>query len=274
MIRPMKLAILSDVHLSTPDSQFPDQDLTYAGGVLERAVARIVELDPDRVIVNGDLVNMGTPAEYAAARQLLTPLAGKIDALPGNHELVKADLADFEREMNQPPIGRSDPGGLTVVRLNTAVEGLTPHQWFGRLDADSVHLLNAVLEEDVARPLLIFCHHPVAGTVRLGDHPMMAQIHGEELLARLHCRRGPTVLFTGHTHVADVTRHRHVTCVGCPPLGFWPHAFLVAEFDGTHLSVRTERVIDSPEQSPDEKITHDGYRDAQEPTVPAFTLRL
>ena len=270
----MKLAILSDVHLSTPETDFPDEHLAHTADVLRRAVERIVALDVNRVIVNGDLVNMGTPEEYAAARELLGPLEGKIDAIPGNHELVKGDLEDFEREMNQLPLGRSEVGGLTIVRLNTGVEGLTPHQWFGRLDKPSVHLLNDVLEEDAARPLLVFCHHPVAGTVRLGEHPMMTQLHGEELLARLHCRRGPTVLFTGHTHVADVVRHRHVTCVGCPPLGFWPHAFLVAEFDGTHLTVRTERVIESPDDSADEKIGREGYRENQEPTVPAFTLRL
>ena len=275
MIRRMtRLAILSDVHLSTPETDFPDEHLAHTGGVLRRAVEKIVALGVDRVIVNGDLVNMGTAVEYAAARELLKPVEDKLDALPGNHELVKGTLADFRREMNRPPLGRSEIGGLTVLRLNTAIEGLTPWQWYGRLDAPSVRLLNDALAEDEHRPLLVFCHHPVAGTVRLGKHPMMAQLHGDVLDARLQCRAGPTVLFTGHTHVADVVRRRHVTYVGCPPLGFWPHAFLVVEIEGGLMSVRTERGIESPKDSGDEKLEQPGYREGQEPTVPAITLRL
>jgi hypothetical protein len=61
-----------------------------------------------------------------------------------------------------------------------------------------------------------------------------------------------------------VKRLERLTCVGCPPLGYWPHAFLVVDLEGSTVRYQTHRLIDSPEQSPDPKALDEGYRIANE----------
>src|SRR6186997_334383 len=91
----LRMALLADVHLGTAATQFPNQDYTYAPDLLRRAISAIRALNPDELIVVGDLVNMGTTEEYAMAREILDDLRKPITVVPGNHELVKGNLDTF-----------------------------------------------------------------------------------------------------------------------------------------------------------------------------------
>jgi hypothetical protein len=81
-------------------------------------------------------------------------------------------------------------------------------------------------------------------------------------------------MFCGHTHVPDVYRKRNLTIISCPPLCFWPHAFLIVELDGAYLHVTTHRIIDSPEASPDPYVKKPGYLRERDPSVPQIMIRL
>jgi 3',5'-cyclic-AMP phosphodiesterase len=250
-----RIAIIADVHLGLPETQFPGQDYTYAQKLLPQAVQAIAALNPDRVVIVGDLVNMGTEAEYVMAKDLLSPLADRIEPMIGNHELVRGSVADFRRAWGVEPYRRITLGGLPAVILNSGVEGLPMTEWRGRLNAQQYQMLDEILSVD--SPLLIFCHHPIAGTVRRSDELMMGLDDSPELLARLERRRQPTVLITGHTHHANIQRRGHITFVGCPSLCFWPHAFLVAEIGSRSIDIRTIALMTDPADSPDRRNAMD-----------------
>ena len=275
----MRVAILADCHLSSPDAPDGEENHAQGLGLLERAVAMIGELGCDRTIVVGDLVNMGYEAEYADARRALGPLltGGAFNVIPGNHELVRGDLGRFVGEFGRA-CGRADFGGVEVLLLNTAQHSMDSRLWFGELDAESCGLLAAA---DPRGPLIVFMHHPFAGTVRAAPYPMMAQINGDRERDALAARPGPTIVFSGHAHRADVRRVGNCTFVGCPPLCFWPHAFLTADFADGLLRIETHRVVADVADSPDDKtqqgerhLTAAEYVADCEPPVPAFTLRL
>ncbi len=56
--------------------------------VLDRLIADIVQADVDHVAVTGDLVNLGLPDEYKAARTLLWRIGppDRVSFVPGNHD--------------------------------------------------------------------------------------------------------------------------------------------------------------------------------------------
>ncbi len=66
------------------------------------AVQTALELEPDLVIITGDLTAQGTVSEFAAARELLDPLLSRVSCaiLPGNHDLYCED-AKVEDRMGQ-----------------------------------------------------------------------------------------------------------------------------------------------------------------------------
>ena len=79
----MILCQITDLHIK------PERKLAYGvvdtATMLERCVAQIVRLPqrPDAVIATGDLVDGGTPAEYALLRELLSPLTMPLYLMPG-----------------------------------------------------------------------------------------------------------------------------------------------------------------------------------------------
>jgi hypothetical protein len=63
------------------------------------------------------------------------------------------------------------------------------------------------------------------------------------------------ILFTGHTHYASIVCPGaiapNLTCIGCPSLCCWPHAFLSVEITAHSIDVRTIRVLNDYADSPD-----------------------
>ena len=265
-----RLAVLADVHLSTPADQFPGQDLSYAPDLLRQTAKMLDDDRPDGLCVVGDLTNFGTDGEYGLAREIFGSRLDGCLAVAGNHETVRGKLADFERHMNRPPARFAEFAGVPFLLLNTAIDGQDPHYWHGRLDDESLRLADDIGDDG---PLVVVLHHPLPGTVRVDNgHPMMTAINGGPLRDRLATRRGQTVVFSGHAHLPDVQRIGRVTYVGCPPLAFWPHGYLLCDFDGGSLDIATKRL--SINGTPDPSATTQAYRDHREPPVESLALRL
>jgi predicted phosphodiesterase len=273
---PHRLAILADLHFSTPDNQFPGQDLSYARTIVARAVAMILEELPERLLIVGDLTNFGTAEEYGALHEVFAPFRGRIDAVAGNHENVRAGLEEFERQMGRPRARADEWAGIPRLLLNTAIDRQDPHYWHGLLDEPSLRLIEHMPMDG---PLIVAMHHPIRGTVRDDTgHPMMACLNGHLLRDRLRQRRGASVLFTGHTHLPDLTMETttagRITYVAVPPLCFWPHAYLAAEWSAPHLLLAVRRVIVDPGASPDPDAREVAAREHREPPVESISLRL
>src|SRR5690606_24172097 len=61
-VRPVKVAQISDIHCGSPH---------FVPTLLDRAIVEINELEPDLVVVSGDLTNEGFRGEYQMARDYL-----------------------------------------------------------------------------------------------------------------------------------------------------------------------------------------------------------
>ena len=87
------------------------------------AIAEISALDPDAVVVKGDLTNDGLDEEYAAFLAAYQPAFGdRLHHVRGNH--------DAYRHQTYAPEGpqRIDVDGLTIALLDTTIPGHTTGQ--------------------------------------------------------------------------------------------------------------------------------------------------
>lgn len=155
----MLIAQLTDTHLRAEGQLLYDRLDTAA--YLEQAVAHVLKLDPrpDVAILSGDLVEGGSPEEYARLRRLLAPLPMPVYVIPGNHDARDALRAAFSDKSYFPASGflqyAVDDGSLRLIALDTLVEGKP----FGELCAERLAWLDARLTES-DKPTLLFMHHP------------------------------------------------------------------------------------------------------------------
>jgi 3',5'-cyclic-AMP phosphodiesterase len=198
------------------------------------AIAEISELDPDVVVVKGDLTCDGTDEEYAAFLDAYQPPFGdRLHHVRGNH--------DAYRFQDYAPSGpqRIDVEGLTIALLDTTLPGKST----GGLDAEQLEWLDD-LASDVDRPILTLGHHHVwnpGATARPDDY---FGIHPDdsERFIELVARRPAIIGYAaGHTHRNRVRRFAatgdvpfiEVACVKDYP-GSWAEYRV---FDGGVLQV-------------------------------------
>jgi hypothetical protein len=160
---PLRVAVLSDAQFVARD---PESGAVQGA---RQALAEIVAADPDLLVINGDLVDEASPADFDLARDVLE--AGLADAdfpwyyVPGNHEVMGGSIESFEAEFGERthvvdvPDPADEAGGVTrLVLLDSST---------GRLGSDfaQVRQLREALDgaagdADVTGVVVMF-HHPL-----------------------------------------------------------------------------------------------------------------
>lgn len=218
------LVQLSDTHIRLPGELAEGRVDTAAA--LARAVAAVNALPQraDAVVVTGDLVDSGAPAQYQHLRTLLAPLACPVYLLPGNHDDRDALRAAFPDHACLRNAHRAylhyavDLGGLRLVVLDTSLTGAT----HGEIDAAQIADLDATLAARPGQPTLVAMHHPPFRTFieRMDDYGLR---RGGPGLADVLARH-PQVdrIVCGHLHRSIVARFAGKTVMTSPSTA---HAF-------------------------------------------------
>ncbi|MEU0940218.1 metallophosphoesterase [Embleya sp. NPDC005971] len=159
--------------------------------------------DLDAVLVTGDIVDNGLPAEYDEARALLAS-RHPVLILPGNHD-VRGPFREglFDEPAGDEPINRvhRTAGGAVFALCDSSIPGRAD----GLLADETLSWLTDVLDETPSTtPVFVAFHHP---PVELGS-PEIDRIRqfGAERLAEVIAHR-PNVagLLCGHAHTPAAT---------------------------------------------------------------------
>ena len=188
-------------------------------------VEEIVDLDPDLVVVKGDLTGSGTDEQYAQFLACYEPPFGeRMIHIRGNHETYPgATFADFGPQ-------RRDLEGVTVALIDTS----RPRQKNGYVAGDDLEWLDAIGRE-ADRPVLVMGHHhawPPGSRNRSNDYFGIIPDDTEALIDVFVRRRHLVGYFAGHTH-----RHRvrRFTATGERP---WVEVACVKDFPGAWAEYR------------------------------------
>src|SRR5436309_4251078 len=161
---------------------------------LERAITGVNDVEPDIVVISGDLTTFGFKAEYALAKEFVDRLdCEAVVVIPGNHDSRNVGYVHFE-ELFGDRNSVMRVGGVTVV----AVDSTEPDLDHGQIGRGRY----ACIEESFAAPadLRVFvCHHhllPVPGT---GRERNIIYDAGDTI----EClqRSGVNLVLSGHKHV-------------------------------------------------------------------------
>jgi 3',5'-cyclic-AMP phosphodiesterase len=190
--------VITVAHVSDTHFGGPPRAAERAHAVMDHLLA----LEPDVLVVSGDVADHGAPEEYAEARAWLDRWPGPSLVVPGNHDVRAAFTETFGS--TEPHLEVGGVGLLGLDSLVDAVQGV--RQDHGRLRPPSLERLAAT-----PGPLLVVFHHP---PVDLGQ-PLMTDILLREpgTLAQTLEGREVLALLVGHCHTACAT-----TFAGVPVL--------------------------------------------------------
>ena len=190
------LVHLSDVHFGRVDE-----------AVVTAIIPQIRSLEPDVVVVSGDLTQRAKPDEFRSARRFLDELPTPQIVVPGNHDVplynvlqrFGSPLSKYRRFINEDlePFYADDE--IAVAGINTA-RSLTFKD--GRVNQDQMRRLHdrlAPLDDRLTK--IVVTHHPF--DLPDGFDPKHL-VGGAVQAMDVFLRAGADVLLAGHLHTTAI----------------------------------------------------------------------
>lgn len=261
----MQIAQITDLHVQAEGDRA--YGIVDTNALVKEAIAHLNQLSPrpDCVVATGDLVHLGTVAEYEQLKVLLADLDIPVYLLPGNHDRHEFLRQVFDDCDYWPKSGdylhyAVETSELRLLMLDTVVPG----EGGGELDGPRLSWLRSQLELEGDRPIVIFMHHPpfdtgIAMMDRIGlngrdrfadlisQHPQVERVACGHLHRAIHRRWAGTIASTQPSLVHQVALDLHPDAEGRffmePPaytLHVWDgnslvsHSIFVGKFDGPH----------------------------------------
>ena len=148
----------------------------------EQVVNRVLDLNPDHILITGDLTTTALAAEFRVARRILEPWlrnSEKVTVIPGNHDRYTAG-AHRDRRFEQY-FGEFSPASsypwLRSLDSQTAILGLDPTRASltarGKLPETQLARAKELFATSGAqiKRLIVACHYPLDAPPPLSSRP-------------------------------------------------------------------------------------------------------
>ncbi|MGW1727627.1 phosphodiester glycosidase family protein [Streptomyces sp. NPDC002306] len=205
--RPLRVAVMSDAQFVARD---PNSPLVEAA---RRTLAEIAKAKPDLLVINGDFVDEGAPADFTLARKLLDEFDDRTGGsipwhyVPGNHEVMgPGTTVNFKAEFGDTT-SVFDAKGTRFITLDSS-SGTLRGGGFAQLQLLHDQLAAAAKDRSVSG-VVLFEHHPTEDPLadkasQLGDRKEAALV--EQWLADFRAESHKSAAFVGsHVGVFNAT---------------------------------------------------------------------
>lgn len=191
-----KIVHISDIHFGKEDRV-----------VVERLVEKITELEPDIIVVSGDLTQRARKSQFEKAREFLARLPQPQIVVPGNHDVPLYNAFDrfvhpldkYKRFVSNDLEPFFQDEEMAVIGVNTA-RSLTIKG--GRISAEQVAKIRIKMSEVSDDCLkVVVTHHPFDVPDGRDEDDIVAR--AKEAMP-LIAESGADVFLAGHLHVSHI----------------------------------------------------------------------
>ncbi len=193
----MRFIQISDLHVVASGEKL--YNFVDSNAACAKAIAQINAVpELDFVLITGDTVNNGGPAQYAMLENILAGLHVPAYVIPGNHDdpnlLRHVAQGKYHQAQGMHMDYVIDTYALRIIMLDTTKKG----ELYGWLEQEQLQWLNTQLAADT-RPTLICIHHPPC---KLGNAHMdtIRMLNGADFIACIQKHSHITAVACGHTH--------------------------------------------------------------------------
>jgi 3',5'-cyclic-AMP phosphodiesterase len=221
------IAHISDPHVGSP---------FFVPNLMNRVIVEINELQPDAVVVTGDLTAEGYRQEYKNWLAYAARIEAPIHTIPGNHDARNVGYLHFE-ELIGERYWTADVGGVRILGADSSEPDINEGQ-IGRHRYDWIREGFSAGQSDVR--IFAIHHHllPVPGT---GRERSTVTDAGDLLEVLLASR--VNIVLSGHKHVPYVWRLENMylanagTVASLRLRGYTKPCYNVVEIDGDEVKI-------------------------------------
>jgi 3',5'-cyclic AMP phosphodiesterase CpdA len=185
------IAHISDLHVSTAD---------FNEDIFMQAATEINRLQPDMIILTGDLTDHGYYNEFEQAKRYLEVFEAPLFAVPGNHDSRNLGYQSFEELIGEKSWKLTMDDVFTVIGLDSSSPdedkghiGTPQHMWLEH------QLDECVINENFA---IVALHHHIVPLPQTGRERNVLSDAGD-ILKTLTTHEVDLVL-SGHKHVPNI----------------------------------------------------------------------
>ena len=180
----MEIIQLSDIHVG---AQFREQ-------IFEKVIHEVNSLNPDAVVITGDLTNEGLKEQYEKCKTLISKInAEKIIAISGNHDYRNTGYLHFKKYFPFQTINELDDN-VVLVTLGTA----RPDRDEGEVGYRQTLRLERTMKKYQNKTTILAMHHHLIGIPDTGSDRLTIIDAGDVLRATLDSN--VNLVLCGHKH--------------------------------------------------------------------------
>ncbi|AIQ20737.1 hypothetical protein H70357_31805 [Paenibacillus sp. FSL H7-0357] len=197
----MKFVHLTDTHLNAPgrNNQFPNANHFEKVKQTFRHI-RETGVNPEFVLITGDLVHEGDAEDYSFVRSLFDEASEQLKVpvyvLLGNHDHLPAFRQGYLGELpaEEPYYYVQDINGLRLICLNSQIPG----QPGGQIDEVQLTWLENQLQTPAPKGTIIALHHPLFDLGGSAAKGML--VDNRDQVAHVISGKDVIGIFAGHIH--------------------------------------------------------------------------
>jgi len=180
----MEIVQLSDIHVGAQ----------FRADIFEKVIEEVNALNPDAVVITGDLTNEGLKEQYEKCKTLISKInVEKIIAVSGNHDYRNTGYLHFKKYFPFQTINELNDD-VVLVTLGTA----RPDRDEGEVGYRQISWLERTMKKYQNKTTILAMHHHLIGIPDTGSDRLTIIDAGDVLRATLDSN--VNLVLCGHKH--------------------------------------------------------------------------
>lgn len=224
----MKIAHISDIHWG--------KSWMFDMESLDKGIERVKKVEPDMMLITGDVTDTGLEFEYEGIRDYLDATGIPYRAVPGNHDAQYTGYRHFERLFckNRKRFFTEEIGNYNIIGLDSSEPDIAE----GHIGREGLRWLEDALTSSEKIPIIMLHHHLIP-VPNVGRERNVLVDAGATLLM-INKYRVPLVL-TGHKHFPWMWKLNHTVVSNAGTISSerrsCPTSFTTIELDGNGFTI-------------------------------------
>lgn len=215
-------ALIADPHLSLKTENRKGRFMVESEMIFQDVVTQCNLLEPDFVLLPGDITNNAEPEEFRIAAGVMSQIVARYIAVPGNHDVHQQPDVDPD-QLWKDSFGAKEGIFKTSVGVVVALDTAR-----GYLTDTSAALLDQALNDEYEVPLLVITHYQLFENEKVYRGGSQKVINNADEYSSLLKRliEVPSIIYAGHQNIPAVKAFGQALQVNLPQPTQYPCGFI------------------------------------------------